>query len=114
MAKTWETVRGELKIDDKDEAIVQIEKDLIRTMIKIREEQGLTQAQLAEKCNVTQPVIARMEKAVHSPQIDSLLKILTPLGYTLKIEPLSGRNTGKYAGKVPVYAGGSDGCNQWK
>ena len=76
MAKTWETVRGELKIDDKDEAIVQIEKDLIRTMIKIREEQGLTQAQLAEKCNVTQPVIARMEKAVHSPQIDSLLKIL--------------------------------------
>ena len=23
-AKTWETVRGELKIDDKDEAIVQI------------------------------------------------------------------------------------------
>ena len=41
MAKTWETVRGELKIDDKDEAIVQIEKDLIRTMIKIREEQGL-------------------------------------------------------------------------
>ena len=91
MAKTWETVRGELKIDDKDEAIVQIEKDLIRTMIKIREEQGLTQAQLAEKCNVTQPVIARMEKAVHSPQIDSLLKILTALGYTLKIEPLSGR-----------------------
>ena len=75
MAKTWETVRGELKIDDKDEAIVQIEKDLIRTMIKIREEQGLTQAQLAEKCNVTQPVIARMEKAVHSPQIDSLLKM---------------------------------------
>ena len=24
MAKTWENVRGELKIDDKDEAIVQI------------------------------------------------------------------------------------------
>ena len=38
MAKTWETVRGELKIDDKDEAIVQIEKDLIRTMIKIRDQ----------------------------------------------------------------------------
>jgi hypothetical protein len=29
-----------------------------------------------------------METAVHSPQVDSLLKILTPLGYTLKIEPL--------------------------
>jgi transcriptional regulator with XRE-family HTH domain len=57
-------------------------------MVKIREEQGLSQAQLAEKCNMKQSVIARMETAVHSPQVDSLLKILTPLGYTLKIEPL--------------------------
>lgn len=91
MATTWKEVREGLKLDERDEAIVQIEKELIRTMIKIREEQGLTQAQLAEKCKVTQPVIARMEKSVHSPQIDSLLKILTPLGYTLKIEPLSRR-----------------------
>ena len=39
-----------------------------------------------------------------------ILRIAAPVG----TEPLSGRNTGKYAGKVPVYAGGSDGCNQWK
>ena len=77
MAATWKDVRSELNISPEDE-----------TMVKIREEQGLSQAQLAEMCNVKQPVIARMEKAVHSPQIDSLLKILTPLGYTLKIEPL--------------------------
>lgn len=37
-----------------------------------------------------------------------ILRIAAPVG----TEPLSGRNTGKYAGKVPVYAGGSDGCNQ--
>ena len=49
MAKTWETVRGELKIDDKDEAIVQIEKDLIRTMIKIREEQGTDTGTIGRK-----------------------------------------------------------------
>lgn len=29
-----------------------------------------------------------MESSVHSPQIDSLLKILTPLGYTLQIVPI--------------------------
>jgi hypothetical protein len=29
-----------------------------------------------------------METAAHSPQIDSLLRILIPLGYTLKIEPI--------------------------
>lgn len=88
MAATWKDVRSELNISPEDEAIIALEKDLIRTMVKIREEQGLSQAQLAEMCNVKQPVIARMEKAIHSPQIDSLLKILTPLGYTLKIEPL--------------------------
>lgn len=88
MATTWKDVRSELDISTEDEAIIALEKDLIRTMVKIREEQGLSQAQLAEMCKVKQPVIARMEKAVHSPQIDSLLKILAPLGYTLKIEPL--------------------------
>jgi transcriptional regulator with XRE-family HTH domain len=88
MATTWKEVRSELKISNEDEAIIELEKELIRTMVKIREEQGLSQAQLAEKCNMKQSVIARMETAVHSPQIDSLLKILTPLGYTLKIEPL--------------------------
>lgn len=29
-----------------------------------------------------------MESSVHSPQIDSLLKILIPLGYTLQIVPI--------------------------
>lgn len=89
MARTWKEVRSELNISAEDEAIIALEKDLIKTMVKIREEKGLSQAQLAEMCNVKQPVIARMETAVHSPQIDSLLRILTPLGYTLKIEPLT-------------------------
>ena len=88
MATTWKDVRSELHIGAEDEAIIALEKDLIKTMVKIREEQGLSQAQLAKMCNVKQPVIARMETAVHSPQIDSLLKVLTQLGYTLKIEPL--------------------------
>lgn len=60
----------------------------MNTWKEFREEQGLSQAELTAKCNVKQPVIARMEKAVHSPQIDSLLRILTPLGYTLQIVPL--------------------------
>lgn len=31
---------------------------------------------------------ARIESPVHSPQIDSLLRVLTPLGYTLQIVPI--------------------------
>lgn len=86
---TWKELKKELSISQEDENAIALEKDLIRTMVSIREEKGLTQSQLAQLCNVKQPVIARMEASVHSPQIDSLLKILTPLGYTLQIVPIS-------------------------
>lgn len=85
---TWKELKNELPISQEDKSTIDLEKDLIRTMVAIREEKGLTQSQLAEICNVKQPVIARLESSVHSPQIDSLLKILTPLGYTLQIVPM--------------------------
>lgn len=85
---SWEDVREELNISSEEEYIIELEKELIRTLVDIREKQGLSQAELALKCNVKQPSIARMEKAIHSPQIDSLLRVLVPLGYTLKIVPI--------------------------
>lgn len=84
----WKEFRQELNITPEEEKIIELEKDLLRTMVTIREEQGLSQSELADKCNVKQPVIARMEKAVHSPQVDSLLKVLVPLGYKLAIVPI--------------------------
>jgi len=86
---TWKELKNSLSIDKETQNAIDLEKDLIRTMVAIREEKGLTQSQLAEMCHVKQPVIARMESSIHSPQIDSLLKILTPLGYTLQIVPMS-------------------------
>ena len=86
---TWKELKNDLSIDKENQNAIELEKDLIRTMVAIREEKGLTQSQLAEMCHVKQPVIARMESSIHSPQIDSLLKILTPLGYTLQIVPMS-------------------------
>lgn len=84
---TWKDLKKELILSPEDRNAIELEKDLMRTIAHIREEKGLTQSQLAEMCHVKQPVIARMESSVHSPQIDSLLKILTPLGYTLQIVP---------------------------
>lgn len=85
---TWREVRSELNLTDEDENIIEIEKELIKAMVKLREQEGLSQSQLAQKCHMKQPVIARMEKAVHSPQIDSLLRILVSLGYKLQIVPM--------------------------
>lgn len=88
---TWKELKNDLDLSQEELNTIELEKDLIRTMIHIREEKGLTQSQLAEMCNVKQPIIARMESSIHSPQIDSLLRILTPLGYTLQIVPMEKR-----------------------
>ena len=61
---------------------------LIGELIKARKEKGLSQKKLEELSGVKQPVIARMEKGQTSPQIDTILKVLAPLGKTLAIVPL--------------------------
>ena len=85
---TWKKLRNELTITEEDGQMIELEKELIMTLVRIREEKRLTQAQMAELCGVSQPTIARMERATHSPQLDSLFKILVPLGYTLQIVAL--------------------------
>jgi ribosome-binding protein aMBF1 (putative translation factor) len=62
--------------------------DLIGEIIKARQEKGLSQKKLEELSGVKQPIIARMEKGTTSPQLDTILKILAPLGKTLAVVPL--------------------------
>ena len=85
---TWDNLRKEFELSEEDERIVELEMNLIRTLVSIREEKGITQSQLAELSGVKQPTIARLEKSLHSPQLDSILKVLVPLGYTLQIVPI--------------------------
>lgn len=61
---------------------------LIGELIKARQEKGISQKRLEELSGVKQPIIARMEKGVTSPQVDTVLKILAPLGKTLAVVPL--------------------------
>ena len=62
---------------------------LITAMVKARQEQGISQRKLEELSGVSQPVIARMEKGVVSPQVDTLLKVLAAMGKTLAIVPMN-------------------------
>lgn len=61
---------------------------LIGELIKARQEQGISQKKLEELSGVKQPIIARMEKGITSPQLNTLLKVLAPLGKTLAVVPL--------------------------
>ena len=85
MATNWKDFRETLNLTPEEEDIINLEKSLITAVVDAREQSGLTQKQLSELCGVKQPVIARLEGAAHSPQINSMIKILKPLGYTLKV-----------------------------
>jgi transcriptional regulator with XRE-family HTH domain len=58
----------------------------IKEFIKFRRENNLTQELFSKYSDVTREKIARIESGMHSPTILSLLKILGPIGYTIKIE----------------------------
>lgn len=62
-----------------------LEYDLICDFIKLRNELGLTQKQMAEESGVIREMISVIESRKKHPQINTLLKILKPFGYTLKI-----------------------------
>lgn len=58
----------------------------IKDFIQFRKENNLTQELFSKYSNVSRTKIARIEAGLTSPSIVSLLKILGPLGYTIKIE----------------------------
>ncbi len=61
---------------------------LMSELINARLEKGISQKKLEELSGVKQPVIARMERGSTNPQINTILKVLAPLGKTLAIVPL--------------------------
>lgn len=66
---------------------IQLKIDLVGKLIEAREQKGISQKRLAEMSGLKQPAIARLERMQATPQIDTLFKVLKPLGYTLAIVP---------------------------
>lgn len=60
---------------------------LIAQLISARKEKGLSQSELAERSNVSQQVVSRLETLSHSPNLSSLLKLVDGLGMELKLVP---------------------------
>lgn len=58
----------------------------IKEFIRFRKENNLTQDLFARYSGVPRTKIARIENGSHSPSVASLLQILGPIGYTIKIE----------------------------
>jgi len=82
-------INDETRVSPAERERIHFEVALIGKMIEAREQKGLSQRELAEMSGVKQPAIARLESMKATPQIDTLFKVLHPLGYTIEIVPLN-------------------------
>jgi ribosome-binding protein aMBF1 (putative translation factor) len=87
LGKTWTEVRKELYTPE-EIAASDLRVAMMIKLVNARKERGISQKKLEELSGVKQPIIARMEKGSTSPQIDTVLKVLAPLGMTLEVVPI--------------------------
>ena len=66
-----------------------LEAELIMALIDARESQGVSQRSLEGMSGIKQPAIARIEKGVNSPTVETLIRLLAPLGKKLDVVPMN-------------------------
>ena len=91
-APTWGDLEAELIktgaltregiAENRARAAIQIE------LIKARNEKKISQRKLEELTGIRQTTITRIESGKNSPSIDTMIKILAPLGKTLAVVPI--------------------------
>ena len=93
MSQTWKEFKEELKQIDpivkQDVEEAEMMAKLISSIIDRRNELGLSQRDLAKLCKIPQSTVARIEKLTVSPTVDTLFKILSPLGLTLTVSEIN-------------------------
>ncbi len=62
-----------------------LENDFRKLLKAVRKENGYTQETLAKKCGIIRETIARIESGKVSPQLNTLIKMLAPIGYKIDI-----------------------------
>ena len=83
-----EYINDRSRVSEEEYQKMMFETELIGKIIEVREAKELSQRELAEKTGIKQPAIARLEKMKSSPTVDTLIRILVPLGYRLTIVPI--------------------------
>ena len=83
----WQDIKKELYSKERIKEF-DIEADFLSSLIELRNEKKITQKQLEELSGIKQPMIARIENGDTMPRIDTFLRLLEPMGLTLKIVPI--------------------------
>lgn len=87
--KTWNDYKEHVKAIDpefeKDIEEIEILAAIIGTMIEKRKKLGMSQRELAAICGIPQSSVARIESFKTIPNLETLLKIMLPLGLKLTV-----------------------------
>ncbi len=87
--KNWNDYKEHVKsldnISRKDISDMEEQVAIVSAIIAARNEQGLSQRDLAALCKIPQSSVARIESFQTSPNLSTLLKILRPLGLRLTV-----------------------------
>ncbi len=86
VGQKWEDIEDELFTPD-EIAKSNLRVEIIGELIKARNEKGISQRELASLSGIAQPVIARIEKGTSSPNLETLVRLLSALGKTLAVVP---------------------------
>ena len=87
--KTWNDYKEHVKAIDpegkRDIEELEILAAIVGAMIEKRNELGFSQRELASICGIPQSSVARIESFKTIPNLDTLLKIMQPLGLKLTV-----------------------------
>ena len=87
--KTWNDYKEHVKAVDpeakKDIEEIECLSTIITSVTAKRNALGITQRELANICGIPQSSVARIESFKTTPNLDTLLKIMHPLGLKLTV-----------------------------
>jgi len=84
IGENWKDVKHEFLTEAQCDEIA-LRVNVIGEIIKAREVSGMSQDSISSRTGVKQSVISRMEQLETNPQLETVLKILKPLGKTLGV-----------------------------
>ena len=87
--KTWEDYKNHVKAVSKEERrnMEEIEEisHIVSSIIRRRQELGISQRTLAEQCGIPQSSVARIETLKTTPRLDTLIKLMQTLDLKLQV-----------------------------
>ena len=79
------------EFEKREKFLQELEYEFTRKLIELRKGKKLSQEKLAKQAHVIRETIARIEANMVSPNINTIIKMLEPLGYTINISKIKER-----------------------